>query len=152
MSNLAATKVRDIASPDPVTIGPEAPLAAALAAMRERDVRHLPVVDDAGRLVGILTDRDLRRAAYARARALREARRDLLVQDVMSCAVVTTHPEASIAEAAGELYERRVGSLPVVDRGRLVGILTERDLLRAIARLLPSPISTRTPSSGRGEP
>lgn len=137
MSRAAAVRVRDIMTTRPVTIGPEAPLGAALQAMREKEIRHLPVVDDGGRLVGILTDRDLRQASFARFRALREADRDLTVQDAMSWAVVTTHPEATTAQAAAVMFERRIGSLPVVEDGRLVGILTERDLLAALMKESP---------------
>lgn len=137
MSRAAAVRVRDIMTTRPVTIGPEAPLAAALQAMREKEIRHLPVVDEGGRLVGILTDRDLRQASFARFRALREADRDLTVQDAMSWAVVTTHPEATTAQAAAVMFERRIGSLPVVEDGRLVGILTERDLLTALMKESP---------------
>ncbi len=129
--------VRDVMTRDPVTIEPEAPLAAALAAMRERAIRHLPVVDGGGRLVGIITDRDLRQASFARFRALREADQDLQVQGIMTWALVTIHPEATIAHAARVMFERRVGSLPVVEDGRLVGILTERDLLRALMKEYP---------------
>lgn len=125
-------RVEDIMTPDPVTIAPEAPLAVALKLMRERQVRHLPVVDTEGRLVGILTDRDLRQASFARLRALREADQDLQVQSVMTWALVVIHPTATIAHAARVMFERRVGSLPVVEGGRLVGIVTERDLLRAV--------------------
>ena len=131
-------RVRDIMTSQPATIAPEAPLGAALAAMRERQIRHLPVVDEGGRLVGILTDRDLRQATFARFRALHEAERDLTVQDAMSWAVVTTHPDATIGHAAAVMFERRIGSLPIVEDGRLVGILTERDLLRALMKEYPA--------------
>ena len=131
-------RVRDVMTSEPATIAPEAPLGAALATMRERQIRHLPVVDEGGRLVGILTDRDLRQATFARFRALHEAERDLTVQDAMSWAVVTTRPDSTIAHAAAVMFERRIGSLPVVEDGRLVGILTERDLLRALMKEYPA--------------
>ena len=114
--------------------------------MRAKELRHLPVVDQAGRLIGIIADRDLRRAALAPAveedasapgwRPLRrpgQAPEDLRVKDVMSRDVLTTHPEAPLAHAARIMFERRVGSLPVILDGRLVGMLTERDVTRALA-------------------
>jgi acetoin utilization protein AcuB len=131
-------KVNGIMTRGPVTIMPEAPLAAALAAMREKEIRHLPVVDTDGRFVGIITDRDLRQAGLARFRAVAEAQCDLTVQDVMTCAVVTIDPEATVARAAAVMFERRIGSLPVVEHGQLIGILTERDLLKALAEESPS--------------
>ena len=85
MSTLGSRRVREVMTPAPVTIAPEAPLAAALAAMRQHEIRHLPVVDSDGRFVGIVTDRDLRQASFARFRSLTEVSRDVMVQDVMTC-------------------------------------------------------------------
>ena len=113
--------------------------------MCAKDLQHLPVVDQAGRLIGIIAERDLRRAALApavdedvpadgRPPLCRpgQAPEDLLVKDVMSCDVLTTHPEAPLAHAARLMFERRVGSLPVILDGRMVGMLTERDVTRAL--------------------
>ncbi len=138
MSPISRLRVRDLMSRDPVTITPDAPLGAALTAMRAREIRHLPVVEPDGRLVGIVTDRDLRQAVLARCHALREADHDLQVQDVMTCGVVTVEPDAAVARAAALMYERRIGSVPVVENGRLTGIVTERDLLRAVIRESPA--------------
>jgi acetoin utilization protein AcuB len=138
--------VRDVMTEDPFTIEPDASLDRASDLMCAKDLRHLPVVDPAGRLIGIIAERDLRRAALAPAvdedistdgqRPLcrpGQAPQDLLVKDVMSCDVLTTHPEAPLAHAARVMFERRVGSLPVILDGRLVGMLTERDVTRALA-------------------
>lgn len=143
-------KVKEVMSRDPVTIDPEAPLGTAMDVMRRKRIRHLPVVDDAGRLLGIITDRDLRQATFApalaehlslgaqrRLRGIGQALEDLRVKHAMTWVVVTTDPEATIARAAVVMFERRIGSLPVVEDGKLVGILTERDLLLALARELP---------------
>ena len=140
-------KVKDVMAKGPITIDPEAPLGTALDVMRTKQVRHLPVVDDAGQLVGIITDRDLRQAAFApavaeflsvraqrRLRVLGERLENLRVRDAMTWVVVQTHPEAPLAHAALVMSERRVGSLPVVDGGKLVGLLTERDVLGALSR------------------
>ena len=137
MSALGSRRVREVMTPAPVTIAPEAPLAAALAAMRQHEIRHLPVVDPDGRFVGIVTDRDLRQASFARFRSLTEVSRDLMVQDVMTCGVVTIDPRATVARAATVMFERRIGSLPVVENGQIVGILTERDLLKLLMRESP---------------
>jgi acetoin utilization protein AcuB len=138
-------KVKDVMSRQPVTIDPEAPVGTALEVMRSRHVRHLPVLDEAGTLVGILTDRDLRHAAFApalqeylpvsalrRARQLGEALENLRVRDVMTWAVLTTTPEAPLMYAALVMFESRVGSLPVLEGTRLVGLLTEQDVLKAL--------------------
>jgi acetoin utilization protein AcuB len=138
-------KVKDVMTKDPIAIDSEAAVGTALDVMRTKHIRHLPVVDDAGTLVGIVTDRDLRHAALApaldeylsvrahrRARQMSETLENLQVKDVMTWAVVTTGPEAPLTYGALIMFERRVGSLPVLERGRLVGMLTERDVLRAL--------------------
>lgn len=143
-------KVKDVMTRDPVSIDPEAPLGTAIDVMRRKRIRHLPVVDDTGRLMGIITDRDLRQATFApalaehlslgaqrRLRGIGQALEDLRVKHAMTWVVVTTDPEAPIARAAVVMFERRIGSLPVVADGKLVGILTERDLLLALAREFP---------------
>jgi acetoin utilization protein AcuB len=143
-------KVKEVMTRDPLTIDPEAPLGTAIDVMRRKRIRHLPVIDDAGRLLGIITDRDLRQATFApalaehlslgaqrRLRGIGQALEDLRVKHAMTWVVVTTDPEAPIARAAVIMFERRIGSLPVVEDGKLVGILTERDLLLALAREFP---------------
>ncbi len=145
-----ATRVREVMTRDPLTIDPEAPVATAVAVMRDKSVRHLPVVDDAGRLQGMISDRDLRDAVFApafaeflsqvarrRLRGISATLEGLRVKDVMTWDAVTTGPEAPLAQAAAVMFEGRFGSLPVVENGKLVGIVTERDVLKAIAMTLP---------------
>ena len=139
------TLVRDVMTRRPITISPEASVSSAIEAMRDRTIRHLPVVDGTGRLLGIVTDRDLRAAALSPAlteflpvglkRAVEGAAQmlgELRVKDVMTWGVVTTRPDASVAEAGAVMFERRIGSLPVRDEGALVGIVTERDIFKAL--------------------
>jgi acetoin utilization protein AcuB len=138
-------KVKDVMTRQPVTILSEAPVGTALALMGTRHIRHLPVLDDAGTLVGIVTDRDLRHAALApaldeylsdrahrRLRQIGETLGSLRVKDVMTWTVVTTGPEAPLTYAALTMFESRVGSVPVLEHGRLVGMLTEQDVLKAL--------------------
>jgi acetoin utilization protein AcuB len=126
--------VKDVMTEDPFTIQPDAPLGTAGEVMRAKELRHLPVVDQAGRLIGIVADRDLRRAELAPAVEEDRSASDLRVKDVMSWDVLTTHPEAPLAHAARIMFERRVGSLPVILDGRLLGMLTEKDVARALAK------------------
>jgi acetoin utilization protein AcuB len=132
-------KVKDVMTVNPLTAAPDTTVRAAIALMRERGIQHLPVVDDAGRLVGILTDRDIRHAALVPALAEYvpwEHRRlkALRVRDVMTWSVVTTDPDASLVQAGWMMFQRRIGSLPVVDNAHLVGILTEHDVLGALGK------------------
>lgn len=147
----APLTVRDVMTRNPFTLDPDAPVGTALAVMTERGIRHLPVVDDAGRLRGMVTDRDLRCAALApaysehlsaaarrRLRSVGTALENLRVRDVMTWDAVTIGPEAPLAQAAAIMVEGRFSGLPVVEEGRLVGIVTERDALRALAQTLPA--------------
>ena len=135
----AALKVGDVMTSDPVVVGPEAPLGEAAELMRKKGIRHLPVVDGERHLLGIITDRDLVHAAIvpllARYLAWDPHRLQApLVRDVMTWSVVTTSPHVPLAHAGLRMFQRRIGSLPVVDGDRLVGMLTDRDIVRAFRK------------------
>lgn len=108
--------------------------------MRLRRVRHMPVLER-GELTGILSQRDLFRAAASTAMGTREAEsRDWLarvrVGDVMTRDVVTIDPDETVRHAAELMLIRRIGCLPVVDNGRMVGLLSETDCLRVLTAVL----------------
>jgi acetoin utilization protein AcuB len=124
-----------------VTIRPEAPAADAVELMRARKIRHLPVVDGESRLVGIVTDRDLRQVVFDPTMFggdgdPGETLMALTVRDVMTWGVVTVRPTTDIRQAARLMHERKIGALPVVEDGRVVGLLSETDVLRALQELL----------------
>jgi CBS domain-containing protein len=130
-------KVREIMRQALVTVRPDAPVRSAAEVMRSRQVRHLLVTDEGARLIGILTDRDLRHSALLPmlARHLAWEERWLKaprVRDIMTWKVVTIDPDADVVRAGALMFERRIGSLPVTDHGTLVGIVTERDILEAL--------------------
>ena len=133
-------KVRDVMTADPTTLKRNDKLTLADDIMTLGRVRHLPVVDDDDQtVVGIVTQRDLFRDALAQALGYgRHAQRKILdtlsVKDVMATEVITARPDASLVEAAKILTERKIGCLPVVENGKLVGILTEGDFVALIAR------------------
>jgi acetoin utilization protein AcuB len=133
-------------TPDPYTASPETTLADALKLTRTHRIRHLPVCDGR-RLVGIVTDRDLRLAMppiWAEEREeLKQQLHTRHIGEVMVREVITADPAMPIEEAARLLYENRVGCLPIMEDDSLVGILTETDLLRALVELF----GTRQPSS-----
>ena len=108
--------------------------------MRLGRIRHMPVVSK-GKLMGILSQRDLFRAAISSALKFRwSAERKWLakipVREVMTKEVVTISPDAPVRDAVMEMLTRRVGCLPVVERRKLVGLLSETDCMRYLARLL----------------
>lgn len=143
--------VARLMSRSPVTVSPDSSVPDAALLMRQRGIRRLPVLED-GRLVGIVTDRDLREAMPGRTTTLSmwEATTRLAaltVGEVMRRGVVTTHPEADARDAAYTLLRHRIGGMPVVDdTGMLVGVITVTDLLHDYARA-PEP-GTETPAEG----
>lgn len=107
----------------PVTITPDRPVAEALATMSRHGIRHLLVVDGE-RLLGVVSDRDIACAA----------RLEQPVSAIMTAdEIITADPLTTLAEAARTLVFAKVGALPVLDGGRLVGLVTTHDLLRAQA-------------------
>ena len=119
-----------------LTLGPEASAFEALRLCRERRIRHIPVVKDE-RLVGIISDRDLRDASPPLGDPERvSTMKEILLEEVMTREVITTHPEDTIVHAAREMYERKIESLPVVDEEKLLGIVTSSDVMRALIAVI----------------
>jgi acetoin utilization protein AcuB len=127
-------RVRDCMSVDPATVAPNDPLQSVVSLLRRRDIRSVPVVEN-GRLIGIVTDRDVRQVApaYPLFRDEDEIRRyteKLTVTAAMTADPITIGPDVALVEAAKLLGTYRITSLPVVNDGRLIGILTVTDVLR----------------------
>lgn len=136
-------KTREMMHPDVITASPHQSLAQAQRLMRDNRIRHLPVAS--GRhLVGLVTDRDLRHASPSQATTL--SRGEMLyqmdtlpIETCMTRDVITVHPEDDVVQGAKRLLAGTFGCLPVVDGGRLVGIVTEIDLLRGfLAAAVPA--------------
>ncbi|BEQ14895.1 CBS domain-containing protein [Desulfoferula mesophila] len=116
-------------SPDPWTISPEASVAEALKLMQDHGVRHLPVVED-GLLVGLVTDIDLRTAYFA---SLLE---EIKVRDVMAHDPIVVQAGDTVFQAARVIHQNKLTGMPVVENGRLVGIITLADILGVLVALL----------------
>ncbi len=134
-------KTRECMSRNVTTIEASASCREAVALMYREKIRHLPVVNAAGQVVGIVTDRDLRHRLFEPSvfRAVGTRPVDALleatpVSTVMSTPAVTAGPEDDLGGAAQQMVEHKVGSLPVVEGGRVLGIITETDLLRRIVQ------------------
>jgi acetoin utilization protein AcuB len=141
-------RVGDRMSRSVTTVHSDALVSGAIGLMRGRRIRHLPVVDRSGRLVGIVTDRDLRQVVFdptvqARLARATDALRGLTVRDVMTWGAVSVTPATSIRDAARLMHERKVGALPVVEADRVVGILTERDVLATFREILDEGVVAR---------
>jgi acetoin utilization protein AcuB len=126
-----------------ITTGPEADVFDAYEKMTQNRIRHLPVIDANGRLIGIVTDRDIRSALpYSMIKdpirtAEAEKVKNLKVMDIMTADPKTIGPHHTIQDALVLIQDLRVGALPVVDKeGKLKGILSVRDLLRAFINVL----------------
>jgi acetoin utilization protein AcuB len=118
-----------------LTIKPHDTLKQARELMTKHRVNQLPVIDD-HKLVGIVPDRDVRDAYPSSIRHLRgkdidDFAESHIVEEVMTFNVVTISPQASLREAAQHLRKQRFGALPIVEQGKLVGIITRSDLLDA---------------------
>jgi acetoin utilization protein AcuB len=125
----------------PVTLHDDDLLREAVELVMMRRVRHIPVLDQKGRLVGIVTDRDIKRTLPSPlSSAAREEYEAILettpLSRVMTPKPLTVEAESDVADAVQILVDSRIGGLPVVDRGALVGIFTERDALQGYLELL----------------
>lgn len=133
-----ALRLKDIMTREVQTVGRNDQLAVADHLMKQGRIRHLPVVDEDGLVCAVVSQRDLFRGALVRAlgfgaRAEDAMLRQLAVKEVMSDAVHTAGPDTPVAEAARVMLERKIGCLPVVEAGRLVGLVTETDFVRLVA-------------------
>ena len=128
-------EVRDLMTDRVFTLRPNDDLEDLYDLMDARHIRHVPIVDHDGDLLGLVTQRDLARAALGSQEALPlSAQQDILrgrrVREIMATEVETVEPDASLRTAAEMLLENKIGCLPVVEGEHLVGILTEADFVR----------------------
>ena len=138
---MASRRVREIMQTKIVRISAEERLSTVEDIMTLGGVRHMPVVRG-GQLVGVVSERDLLRASLSNLTSFgSEQRRAFLhaveIAKVMSSPAVTVSPEASIKQAARMMAERKIGCLPVIDQGDLIGLITETDVLRHFAGVEP---------------
>ena len=135
-------KVRDVMTPNPVTLSPEESLMEALQMMRLRKIRRIPVVSAAGKLVGLLTEGDLKRAEPSTLSDTQEQFMAVMegtqVNRIMIQNLVTTTPDTLLIDAARTLFRNKYGALPVLDGEKLVGILTDNDLIGALIKVIES--------------
>ena len=134
-------RVRDHMAVKVFTIRVDKKLLAVDEIMGWAHIRHVPVVDAQGRLVGLLSQRDVLRASLSEIKSTPVDRRSQLghitIADVMRRDVLTIVPDAPVQEAARRMREHKYGCLPVVEENRLVGIISEHDLLGVVERLAP---------------
>jgi len=135
---MASLRVRDLMHEPVLAVRPDDDLATVHDMMLDHAVRHVPVVDEDGSVVGMISHRDLLRSALIEQPDLppyveRSVLESTRAREVMTAHVETVSPDADLAEAARRMLDSKLGSLPVTDEDHLVGILTEADFLRAFA-------------------
>jgi len=130
--------IREVMTPsrDLVTLPPEATVAEAGNLMSERDIRHIPVIDDAGRLVGIVSHRDILAATGPKTGRPQQRASQRTLADIMSSPVMTVDPRVDVRRAALRLRSLRVGCLAVMQDDRLEGLVTDSDFLGVAINLL----------------
>lgn len=131
-------QVRDLMTEGVFVVNVDDDLETVTNLMDDRNIRHAPVVDGAGNLVGLVTQRDLLRTGLQGQGQLppeaeRQARLHVCVGEIMNPDVVTARPDEDIRDAARIMLENKFGCLPVIDGRRLVGIVTESDFVRLMA-------------------
>jgi len=132
--------VRDRMSTEPVTIPADTPITEALRRMRQAEVRRMPVLDEAGKLVGIVSEKDLLVASPSPVSSLTVSEvhyllNHLLVSELMSSDVITVNPDTPVEEAARIMADYKIGGLPVMEGDRLVGIITETDVFTVLLEM-----------------
>ena len=140
--------VRDWMTPNPITIDPKTTIPEAHKLMKQSRIRRLPVVEN-GKVVGILTLGDIREASPSDATSLSIFELNYLLARLTVDRVMTRDPiciaaNATIREAARLLLENKIGSLPVLDGDKLVGIITESDIFRVLVQEF-EPLSAGAP-------
>jgi acetoin utilization protein AcuB len=130
-------RVREVMTTSPVTVSPEDSLQHALDLLDKYQVHELPVVEHTGRLIGIVTDGDLKLLTpayplFPAQEEIRQALRELKVAVAMTIEPVVIGPDATLLEATKRLFEHSIGSLLVAEGDRLFGLLSVSDVLRLI--------------------
>lgn len=134
--------VRERMTSPAVSVTPETPFQDALKLMRDKKFRRLPVVDATGKVVGIVSERDMLHASPSPATSLSVWEVNYLlwklkVSDIMTHNVVTINQNVPVEDAANIMVSRKIGGLPVVDdKGVVVGVITETDIFKAFVEIM----------------
>jgi acetoin utilization protein AcuB len=133
--------VRNRMTHNPVTVTPETSFSNAFQIMRQKGVRHLPVTDKKGKLIGIVTQRDLLHASPSSATALSVFEINYLltqlqIKEVMTSPAISAPEDTPIEEAARIMVDNEIGCLPVMRGSDMVGVITEADIFKAFVEIL----------------
>ena len=123
-------KIHSLMIPNPITVTAKATISEAIELMKINSIRHLPVVSEKNTLEGFLTLADLKQGLIPSMLG------DLSLQDLMIKEPITVHPNDDVETAAQLIYNHKIGGLPVVTEGKLVGIITATDILRTFIDMM----------------
>ncbi|MFI5324899.1 MAG: CBS domain-containing protein [Candidatus Rokuibacteriota bacterium] len=131
--------IRELMTGGLITVRPETSVQEARDLLAKENIRHLPVLGPGGVLAGIVTDRDIRlnlpsRATSLAAQEITHLLSKLPVAEIMTRPVITIGPDRPARDGAQLMLAHRIGALPVLDDGHLIGIITETDIVRAFVR------------------
>lgn len=134
-------RVRDFMTRNPLTVRESDPLRQAVELVMVRRIRHIPVLSDDGRLVGIVTDRDIKRTLPSPLSSTAPEEHEAILETTPIGRVMTREPstveaDSELSVAVALLIDRKIGGLPVLEAGKLVGVFTQRDALRGYLKLL----------------
>lgn len=128
--------VEDIMIKEVITLTPSDTIAAAIKVLEKKKIRHIPIVDHNQNVVGIISDRDVRDASPSIFHIGEHVEDlDMSIESIMKTEVITGHPLDFVEEVSAILYEHRISCLPITTGGRLVGIVTDTDLLHSFVEL-----------------
>jgi acetoin utilization protein AcuB len=133
--------VKDRMTPNPVTVTPDSSFVAAYQLIREKQIRHLPVVDKKGKLIGIVSQKDLLHASPSSATTLTVFEMNYLlanlqIREVMTSPAIFVAEDMPVEEAARIMVEKDIGCLPVLRGDDLVGVITDADIFKAFVEIL----------------
>ena len=112
------------------TLTPEHTINDALQLLKEKKIRHLPIINDKRQVLGVVTDRDLKDATPSTLQNISDPEiYNRTLEEIMTKNPITGHPLDFVEETASIFYDNRIGCLPIVSHGKLVGMITESDLL-----------------------
>jgi acetoin utilization protein AcuB len=133
--------IKDLMTPNPICGRPDMPVTEAQTLMQQHNFRHLPILDAEGKLVGLITQRSLAHAIPSDVRqfspfVINYVLARVKAQNIMVKDVITIDENVAIEEAARLMADRKIGCLPVMREGRLIGIISDHDLFKAMVNLL----------------
>ncbi|MCJ8009587.1 acetoin utilization AcuB family protein [Lederbergia wuyishanensis] len=128
--------VEQIMTKDVITLSPEDSIRTAIHLMREKNIRHLPLLNSEKKMIGLVTDRDIKSATpvFSESDKLHE-QLEMPLSTIMTTNIITGHPLDFVEEVAVIFYDHKIGCLPILQNGELVGIITGTDLLHTLVEL-----------------